>query len=98
MGIRGLGRGWGLLRDWLKLPLATSCPHSPPGPFPHSWVPQPEAPKAMGPCGAKIVVWEWAGYMCFWGIDGTGAMSQGRAMLWGGVKAHCWGNHWTWDT
>lgn len=33
----------------------------------------------MAWCGARLMVWEWAGYLCSWGIEGKEAVSKGKA-------------------
>ena len=75
----------------LAAPTALQC--SPPPAPPPPPINQPEAPRAMVWCGARVVVWERAGYLCSWWVEGKEAVSRAGPVLRGRVKTHCLGSH-----
>ena len=91
--------GTGCLGEGGEVPrgAGSSCPHSPPVFSPPAPPPppinQPEAPRAMVWCGARVVVWERAGYLCSWWVEGKEAVSRAGPVLRGRVKTHCLGSH-----
>lgn len=44
------------------------------------WLKLPMA--TMGQSVAKVVMWQWAGYMYSWETEGKGAVSQGKPTAW----------------